>query len=231
MATNSNNHNSQFTTRNKLYEFFRLHFHQSGDGFWLAQFDEPLPTSLDLDQQVEHILKHAYLSECNIAFVKMYGYEDPKEMVGARFPQLFDNSEVANLENLRLFLKDGYHVRNTETIEIGKKGIRIHLLNDIIGVVEDNHLVRVWGMQKDITADKSEAESGKQILRKLTPEQLQILKLTVDGKTMKEIAAATGLSLKTVEFQRNRMRDDFEVETVEQLIAIVVKLGIENFKS
>jgi DNA-binding CsgD family transcriptional regulator len=48
---------------------------------------------------------------------------------------------------------------------------------------------------------------------------------------MKEIAAATGLSLKTVEFQRNRMRDDFEVETIEQLIAVVVKLGIENFKS
>ena len=84
-------------------------------------------------------------------------------------------------------------------------------------------------MQKDITSDKSEAESGKQILRKLTPEQLQILKLTVDGKTMKEIAAATGLSLKTVEFQRNRMRDDFEVKTIEQLIAMAVKLGIENF--
>jgi DNA-binding CsgD family transcriptional regulator len=48
---------------------------------------------------------------------------------------------------------------------------------------------------------------------------------------MKEIAAATGLSLKTVEFQRNRLRDDFEVETVEQLIAIVAKLGIEKFKS
>ena len=231
MANKSIGDSSRFTTRNKLDEFFRLHFHQSEDGLWLAQFNEPLPTSIDLDQQIEHILKHAYLSECNVAFVKMYGYEDPKEMVGARFPQLFDNSEVANLENLRLFLKDGYHVRNTETIEIGKNGIRIHLLNDIIGVVEDNHLVRVWGMQKNITDEKSEAESRKQILKKLTPEQLQILRMTVEGKTMKEIAAETGLSFKAVEFQRNRMRDDFEVETIEQLIAIAVKLDIENFKS
>jgi len=82
-------------------------------------------------------------------------------------------------------------------------------------------------MQKNITDEKSEAESRKQILKKLTPEQLQILKLTVDGKTMKEIAAETGLSFKAVEFQRNRMRDDFEVETIEQLIAIAVKLDIE----
>ena len=231
MATNSNDHNSQFTTRNKLDEFYRLHFHQSEDGLWLAQFDEPLPTNLDLDQQVEHILKHAYLSECNITFVKMYGYNESKEMVGARFPQLFDNSEIANLENLRLFLKDGYQIRKAETIETGRNGVQKHFLNDIVGIVENNYLIRVWGAQQDITEEKSRIESEKQLLKQMTPEQLQILKMTVEGKTMKEIAAETGLSFKSVEFQRNRMRDNFEAETIEQLIAIAVKLDIENFKS
>ena len=113
-----------------------------------------------------------------------------------RFPQLFDNAEASNLINLRCFSKQDITYEITETIEIGNNGIRKYFLNDVVGLLKMNHLVRVWGMQKDITADKSEAESGKQILRKLTPEQLQILKLTVDGKTMKEIAAATGLSLK-----------------------------------
>jgi DNA-binding CsgD family transcriptional regulator len=229
MASNNAKEKPQFTTRNKYEEYYQLFFRQSNAGVWLAQFDEPLPINLPIELQESHMLKYAYLAECNLAFIKMYGYDDPKFLEGARFPQLFDNAEASNLINLRSFLKEGYRVENTETIEIGNNGDRKYFLNDVVGIVEDEHLVRVWGMQKDITSDKSEAESGKQVLRKLTPEQLQILKLTVDGKTMKEIAAATGLSLKTVEFQRNRMRDDFEVKTIEQLIAMAVKLGIENF--
>ena len=76
--------------KQKSDEFFKIFFCQSEEGIWLALLDKPLPINLPIEQQEEHMLKYAFLAECNLTFVKMYGYEDPKSLVGARFPQLFD---------------------------------------------------------------------------------------------------------------------------------------------
>ena len=224
MANNDINESHHFTKRNKLDEFYRLNFLQSEKGVWLAQFDKPMPINIPIEQQVEHLMKHAYLSDCNITFVKMYGYEDPKEMIGVRFPQLFDNADASNLENLHTFFKTDCMVIQKETCEIGKNGVRKYFLNDVVGVIEDNQLVRVWGTQKDITADKSQRE----ILKKLSPEQLKILKMTVEGKTMKEIAADVDVSPKTVESLRNQLKAIVGANTLAQLIAIAIQLGIQN---
>ena len=224
MTNNDINESHHFTKRNKLDEFYRLNFLQSEKGVWLAQFDKPMPINIPIEQQVEHLMKHAYLSDCNITFVKMYGYEDPKEMIGVRFPQLFDNADASNLENLHTFFKTDCMVIQKETCEIGKNGIRKYFLNDVVGVIEDNQLVRVWGTQKDITADKSQRE----ILKQLSPEQLKILKMTVEGKTMKEIAADVDVSPKTVESLRNQLKAIVGANTLAQLIAIAIQLCIQN---
>lgn len=231
MAKNSNSDKSQFTNRNKFDEFYRLNFLQSKKGVWLAQFDKPMPINIPIEQQEEHLMKHAYLSECNVAFVKMYGYEESKEMIGARFPQLFDNAETSNLENLRTFLKTNYRVIQIETCEIGRNGIRKYFLNDVVGVIEDNHLVRVWGMQEDITLQKSESEPENSLEEQLTPQQLNVLRLTVEGKKIKEIAAELDISPKTVEYLRKRIKDKFATESIPELVALAIKFGIEIRKN
>jgi DNA-binding CsgD family transcriptional regulator len=228
MLNDGDNDKSRFTTRDKYEECYNLTFHLSDMGVWLAQFDEPLPIDLPIDQQVEHLLKHAYLSDCNIAFVKMYEYDEPKDMIGMSFTQLFDNSETSNLSNLREFLKNGYRVRNAETIEIGKNGIRKHFLNDIIGIVEDNHLVRVWGVQRDITAEKAIEEENKKILQQLTPQELTILKLTIDGKSLKEIGDAISVNHKTVDSLRAKIRTKLNVSSLAQLMFLAYKLGFPD---
>jgi len=225
VAKNGNSNSSHFTNRNKYDEFFRLNFIQSEKGIWLAQFDKPMPVEIPIEQQEAHLMKHAYLSECNIAFVKMYGYEDPKEMIGVRFPQLFDNSEAVNVENLRSFLISNYKINQIESCEIGKNSVRKYFLNDIAGVIEDNNLVRVWGIQKDITAEKSQ----KEILKQLSSEQMKILKATVEGKTMKEMASEVDISYKSVESLRNQNKAIIGVDTIAQLIATAVQLGINEF--
>jgi len=228
MSNNSDNYKSRFTTRDKYEECYNLTFLQSDMGGWLAQFHEPMPINLPIDQQVEHLLKHAYLSDCNIAFVKMYGYDLPKDMIGMSFTQLFDNGEVSNLNNLHEFLKNGYKVRNKETIEIGRNGIRKHFLNDIIGIVEDNHLIRVWGVQRDITAEKASKEENRKILQQLTPQELTILKLTVDGKSLKEIGDAISVNHKTVDSLRAKIRTKLNVSSLAQLMFLAYKLGFPD---
>ncbi|MGA3286359.1 MAG: helix-turn-helix transcriptional regulator [Bacteroidota bacterium] len=224
MAKNGNSDNSHFTTRNKFDEFYRLNFLQSEKGVWLAQFDKPMPINIPIEQQEEHLMKHAYLSDCNIMFVKMYGYEDPKEMIGVRFPQLFDNAESANFENLRLFLRSNYSINQIESCEIGKNSMRKYFLNDVIGVVEEGYLIRVWGMQQEITVERYR----RNVLSRLTSQQCEILKLTADGRTVKGIALKLGISPKTVESLRKGIKDTFELESIPQLVAFAIKNGLHT---
>jgi len=224
VAKNGNSDNSHFTTRNKFDEFYRLNFLQSEKGVWLAQFDKPMPINIPIEQQEEHLMKHAYLSDCNIMFVKMYGYEDPKEMIGVRFPQLFDNAESANFENLRLFLRSNYSINQIESCEIGKNSMRKYFLNDVIGVVEEGYLIRVWGMQQEITVERYR----RNVLSRLTSQQCEILKLTADGRTVKGIALKLGISPKTVESLRKGIKDTFELESIPQLVAFAIKNGLHT---
>jgi len=228
MAIPATKDNPQFTIRKKFEEYYQLFFHQSQAGVWLSQLDKPLAINLPIEQQEEHMLKHAYLAECNLTFVKMYGYDDPENLIGARFPQLLDNAEASNLINLRTFLKDGYQTRNIETAEIGKNGERKYFLNDAVGVIEDNYLVRIWGMQRDITAEKGSKEENKKILQQLTPQELTILKLTVEGKSLKEIGAAICVNHKTVDSLRAKIRTKLGVSSLAQLMFMAHKLGFPD---
>jgi DNA-binding CsgD family transcriptional regulator len=226
MPSDSNNCN-QFTNRIKSDEFYNFFFHRSKYGIWFALLDKPMPVNLPIDQQEEHMLKYAYLAECNFTFAKMYGYEHVKELIGARFPQLFIRTDTTNMDNLRVFLKNDYRIENIECHETGKNGERKYSLNDIVGVIKDDHLVRVWGRQKDITAEKSK----RAMLKQLTPQQLNVLRLTVEGKKIKEIAAELDISPKTVEYIRKRIKDEFDTESLPELVALAIKFGIEIRKN
>jgi hypothetical protein len=132
-------------TKQKLAEFFRFSFEESEDGHWISLLEKPLSVNLPVEEQQEHLFKYAYLDECNQAFASMYGYSNPNELVGARFPQLLLLSDPANLDAIRKFLSSGYTIKNVETHERAKNGEPKYFLNDARGIIENNHLVRVWG--------------------------------------------------------------------------------------
>lgn len=224
MTSKEKNDRTRFTHQQKTQEFFQLFFSKSEFGVWLAQFDKPLPIKLPLEHQELHLKKHAYLADCNRAFAWMYGFNDPQEMIGARFPQLLDTAHATNLLHLHAFLSGGYKIENTESIELSKHGHRKYFLNDAIGVVEHQHLVRVWGSQIDCTQDREH----KEILKKLTRLQLHVLKETVEGKTMKEIASDLEISIKTVEAKRSQIKSILGVHTSAEMISCAIHNGI-NF--
>lgn len=216
----------QLTAKQKNNEFYNIFFHQSEYGIWLAQLDKPLSVNLSLKQQEEHILKYASFANCNLIFTRMHGYDTPDELISVRFPQLFIHSDITNMNNLRKFLQDNFQLRGAETHEIGKNGERKYFLNDIFGIVEENQLVRVWGKQKDITTEKSRSTA----LKLLTPQELTVLKCTIEGKTLKEIGHEMRLNPKTVDSLRNRMKNKLGASTLPQLIFKAFQLGIQNIE-
>lgn len=210
------------STKQKLEEIYRFLFEQSDDGIWLALLDEPLPINLRLEEQAEHLFKNAYLAECNRAFAKMYGYPHPGDLLGSRFPQLLIPNDPANLKAIRSFLSSDYQIKNAETHEVGRNAEEKHFLNDVFGIVEDDVLLRVWGRQRDITSRKLRQLS----VDHLTTQQFEVLKLTIQGKTLKEIAGICKTSEKSVDKIRSRLKKKFEAKTIPELAFRVARLGL-----
>lgn len=54
---------------------------------------------------------------------------------------------------------NGYKIENSETVEIKIDGTQIHVLNNAIGIIENNRLIANWGTQIDITERKRAEEA------------------------------------------------------------------------
>ncbi|HVS00985.1 MAG TPA: ATP-binding protein [Thermoanaerobaculia bacterium] len=135
-------------------ERYRVFVAQSSQGIWRYEVEEPIPVDLPEDEQVDLFYKSGFMAECNEVMARMYGLETPDELLGVRLGDLVPRSDPHNIEYLRSFIRSGYHLTGAESHEVDKEGNPKYFLNNLIGVVENGHLVRVWGTQLDITDRK-----------------------------------------------------------------------------
>ena len=66
----------------------------------------------------------------------------------------------------------------------------------------------------------------KDLFRKISPRQQEILQLLAEGKSAKEIASILDLSKRTVEFHKYRMMQQLDIKTSAQLVQYAVRHGI-----
>jgi len=139
-------------------ERYRAFVKQSTEGIWRFEFLEPISVTLPVDEQIKMIFKFGYLAECNDVFAKMFGYDSVNEVVGARIGELMTDSDPKNVEYLKNCILSGYKVDNVESVEKDKYGNTKIFINNLVGIVENDFLVRVWGTQRDITESKKAQE-------------------------------------------------------------------------
>jgi len=89
----------------------------------------------------------------------MYGYQRAEEIVGMRVGDFLSHSAQENVESLRAFVRSRYRIVDAESREIDREGYVRYFLNNLVGVIEDGCLVRVWGTQRDITERKRAEEA------------------------------------------------------------------------
>ncbi len=134
-------------------ERYRAFISQSAEPIWRVEHRQPIPLGADLEQQLAHIIAHAYLAECNDAMARAYGYTRATELVGTPLSRLLDPHVPQNLVFLRAFLSSPDHqLIDVESHETDINGRPKIFLNSLIGIVENGSLVRAWGTQRDITA-------------------------------------------------------------------------------
>jgi DNA-binding NarL/FixJ family response regulator len=70
------------------------------------------------------------------------------------------------------------------------------------------------------------ALSVRRRLRKLSPRQLEVLRLVAEGHTTADIARRLGLSVKTVETHRSELMKRLDIHDVVGLVRYAVRIGL-----
>ncbi|MCX6565201.1 MAG: PAS domain S-box protein [Candidatus Aminicenantes bacterium] len=139
------------------YENF---IYQISDGVYRAEFDEPLPLTLSIEEQIDYYDKHLFLAECNPSFMAMYGIKEVNDVIGKPLKETFiRTNNTWDLAARRHYIESKYQAKNLITKEVDFYGNVKYFNNNIIGVIENDHVIRLWGTQTDITERKAAEES------------------------------------------------------------------------
>src|SRR6266566_4295368 len=150
------------TDRKRAEERYRSFIAQSSEGVSRLEVDPPVPLKLPEEEQIDRLYAGARIAECNDAMARMYGYGEARELIGTKLADLHNVNDPANREQIRAFLRAGYRVTNSETREHDREGRPRVFLNNVVGFIEDGHLVRVWGTQRDVTEQRHLEEQFRQ---------------------------------------------------------------------
>ena len=124
---------------------------QSSEAIWRIEIPGGVSIKANFDELLGYCAEHGYLAECNLAYARMYGYNAPEQMEGFHLSQLMPVDNPANLEYFISFIESGFRLTNAESIEYDKEGNIKYILNNLIGIIENEKLIRIWGTQRDIT--------------------------------------------------------------------------------
>ena len=130
---------------------YRSFVEHSSEAIWRFEMEEPIPLWLPRAQILEASWDFGVLAECNDNFARMYGFERAQEMVGMRLWQIMDRDEPAAIAYLNQIFDADLRLTDAESVELDAEGNRKIFLNNLVGIVEENKLLRVWGTQRDVT--------------------------------------------------------------------------------
>ena len=142
------------TTRDESEERHRAFIAHSSEAIWRFELDEPVPVTLDPDEQIDRYYRFGYLAECNDVMAQQYGFEKASDIVGARLGDMLLRDDPNNIAFLRAFIESGYRLTDAESVETDRDGNTKYFLNNFTGIIENGLVLRGWGMQRDITERK-----------------------------------------------------------------------------
>jgi PAS domain S-box-containing protein len=143
-------------------ERYQAFIRNSSEAIWRCELDKPIPITLSPAEQVRRIYKYGYLAESNQTMAKMYGLDPSHDLSGTRLTDLLIQSDPNNTAYLKAFIESGYSLANAESHEIDSDGNDKYFVNSLVGVIENDCLIRAWGTQQDITEQRAAVEALKQ---------------------------------------------------------------------
>ncbi len=123
-------------------------------GIWHLTFDPPLETSGPPEQQIERWYRGPGRAECNPALARMVGIEPTSELTEVPLDRLFPGTDARCQTLLRDFITQGFAASHVESDGDHGGEVKRIFVNDLIGLVEDGRLRRIWGTRHDVTMER-----------------------------------------------------------------------------
>lgn len=167
---------------------YRAYFEKSTEGIWCYELVPPVPIALPVEEFLHLAYERACLTECNDAMARMYGYESAAQLATDDLNRLLPPNAPGNFNAVKAFIEGSYKATEVETVEYDRFNTPRYFLNNIVGIIEDDHLVRVWGSQTDITRHREAEEalrSNEQLLTSINQNISEgIYRSTPDGQLL-----------------------------------------------
>ena len=127
----------------------------TSDAVWRFDLDVPADPAAPVDEQLEHLWRHARLAECNEGMARTYGFPSAASMIGRPLEEFMPRSRPANAAYMRAFVESGHRLVDAESEEVGADGRRMWFLNTLVGITRDGKVIGAWGTSRDITERKA----------------------------------------------------------------------------
>jgi PAS domain S-box-containing protein len=135
-------------------ERYRAFVVTSHEAIWRLEFDEPIDITLPVEAQIEQYFARGHYAEVNDALAKLYGFENAQQVPGLRITETESKEHRETVESVRQFIEAGYRQSGEISYERARDGAPRNFLNNYVGIIENQKLVRVWGSSLDVTAQK-----------------------------------------------------------------------------
>lgn len=184
-------------------ERYRSFVVNSSEGIWRLDVEEPIDVKLPVEEQISLFYKHGYMAECNDAMARMHGYDRADDVLGLRFGDAKFTSHPANTSAMRKLIASKYRLLDLQTAQFDNAGGTRYFSSNLIGIIVNGMLLRVWGVQRDQTELRTTAlklEHSSQQMRQLSG-YLQTLREKEKANLSRELHDAIGQALASVKIQ------------------------------
>ena len=130
----------------------------SREGIWRLEYNPPLKIAkVSSDKLARQVLYDGTILECNKEMARMYGFKNAEELHGTRLIDLYapktTKEKNSATKRATAFIKNNFTSDEAISKERDKNGNNIYVLNSTTGEVENGYLIRLWGVQKDVTQE------------------------------------------------------------------------------
>ncbi len=133
---------------------YKMFVQQSTEGIWRIELDEAKPISTPTEEMIRYCMTNAFVAECNDAFAKIYGYENAGMIIGKPLSKIMPPENPANYILLENFFTNNFKIEGELSYEYDTKGNELVFVNNMIGIIEGDHIKSAWGTQRNITQQK-----------------------------------------------------------------------------